>query len=109
MNDLARQQNDMHLPQPVTEVNPPVQIPVPAQPPIPQSTQSPSPNTNSQGAAAQDVDVIEQEWVHAVERTMRQHIEDPRRLATELSALKAQYLQKRFGIDMKHTPSGQGQ
>lgn len=108
MNDMPNQSNDMHLPQPVVDSN--AQIPA-AAPAVPQTaaTQQPHPLVaQSRGPQAQDKDVIEPEWVHAVERLMRQKIEDPRALATELSTLKAQYMHKRFGKAVK-SPSGAGQ
>lgn len=60
------------------------------------------PTTNSVGqasapVAAEDSDTIEQEWVAAVKRTLEQYNQDPYMLSRAMTALRQDYLQKRYG------------
>lgn len=47
--------------------------------------------------AAEDSDTIEQEWVAAVKRTLEQYKHDPYMLSRAMTALRQDYLQKRYG------------
>ena len=119
MNNPLQPPNNMNLPQPVADApvvgnttSPVQQIPVSQglyqQPSAHAPVQAGVPATRRHTTAgAQDRDIIEPEWVHAVERVMRAHIEDPRKLAAEIAALKAQYIHKRYGKDIKGPPGGQ--
>lgn len=46
---------------------------------------------------AEDNEIIEQEWVAAVERTLEQYKNDPYLLSRAMTALRQDYLQKRYG------------
>lgn len=110
MNNPMEQSSDMHLPPPVTDNGMPAQSAQPiAQPAVAGTAAHAQGAQSSTSTVAQDRDIIEPEWVHAVEQTMRQYIEDPRKLADELNGLKAQYIQKRYGKEIKKPPSKQGQ
>lgn len=47
--------------------------------------------------AAEDSDMIEQEWVAAVKRTLEQYKNDPYALSQAMTSLRQDYLQKRYG------------
>lgn len=47
--------------------------------------------------AAEDSDMIEQEWVAAVKRTLEQYKHDPYMLSRAMTALRQDYLLKRYG------------
>lgn len=111
MDNPIQPSSNMNLPQPVVDtvaVNQGTAVPTQSVS-IPQPQHQPVAQSQPQArAGAQDRDVIEPEWVNAVEQTMRHSIEDPRRLAQEFGLLKAQYVQKRFGKEIKG-PSTDGQ
>jgi hypothetical protein len=78
--------------------------PLPSAPSLPPASsgvaQYPLPsNTATSGApvAAEDSDMIEQEWVAAVKRTLEQYKNDPYSLSRAMTALRQDYLQKRYG------------
>ncbi len=50
---------------------------------------------------ASDVDVIEKEWVERAKKIVSATSTNPRDESTQLSALKAEYIKKRFGKDVK--------
>lgn len=52
-------------------------------------------------AVAQDKDVIEPEWVDKAERIVAKTRHDPYEQAKALNALKADYIHKRYGKDVK--------
>lgn len=54
-------------------------------------------NTGSTPVAAEDSDTIEQEWIAAVKRTLEQYKDDPYSLSRAMTALRQDYLQKRYG------------
>jgi hypothetical protein len=61
--------------------------------------QQPTNNVRAGGApvVAEDSDIIEQEWVAAVKRTLEQFRDDPYSLSRAMTALRQDYLQKRYG------------
>jgi len=69
-----------------------------ARPVSPAYTQA-TDNAGASGApvAAEDSDIIEQEWVAAVKRTLEQYKDDPYALSQAMTALRQDYLQKRYG------------
>lgn len=80
------------LPTPV--VSPPPTKPAPvADEPIGQATTGP--------AIADDVDVIEKEWVDKAKTIVNTHKHDPYNQEKEASKLQADYLKKRYGKDIK--------
>ena len=56
--------------------------------------------------AADDVDVIEKEWVDRAKKIIQQTKNDPYQQEHEVSRLQADYLEKRFGVQVK-LPQGQ--
>jgi len=54
-------------------------------------------NVGSTPVAADDNDIIEQEWVAAVKRTLEQYKDDPYALSQAMTSLRQDYLQKRYG------------
>ena len=48
-------------------------------------------------AVAEDNDMIEQEWVAAVKKTLEQYKDDPYLLSRAMTTLRQDYLQKRYG------------
>ncbi len=65
---------------------------------------SPSAIDNSLAAspqAAQDLDLIEDEWVAAVKNVMHTYHNDPYSLAGALSELRRDYLSKRYDRNLK--------
>ena len=47
--------------------------------------------------AADDADIIEADWVAAVKHTLEQYRHDPYLLSQAMTALRQDYLQKRYG------------
>jgi hypothetical protein len=91
----ANQGPGMILPAPVA----PAQASTPtAQGDLSQAAQQPvvdSPDT------AEEVDVIEKEWVDKAKAIVEQTKEDPYLQKRQVSALKADYLKKRYGKDVR--------
>lgn len=52
-------------------------------------------------AVADDVDVIEKEWVDKAKSIVNEHKHDPYNQEKETSKLQADYLKKRYGKDVK--------
>ena len=52
-------------------------------------------------ATAEDLDIIEPEWIGKAQHVIAQTGADPFTMANELNALKADYLKKRYGKDVK--------
>lgn len=50
---------------------------------------------------AEDVDLIETEWVNKAKKIVDETKDDPRQQKRQVSALKADYMKKRYGKDMK--------
>lgn len=84
----------------------PVQLPVPIQQVIPTSvaSQQPQTGTNLQStnpAVANDVHVIEKEWVDKAKKIVSETLDDPYMQNHNVSLLKADYMKKRYGKDIK--------
>lgn len=60
----------------------------------PAQTGAVSPSTK--GLKAGDADLIEKEWVHRAKNIIQQTHDDPHRQKSEMSKVKADYIQKRF-------------
>lgn len=88
---------------PQPQAVPGVQLPaVQAQPSSSlQSPQQPSPSNGTSPAIADDVDVIEKEWVDKAKDIVTATKDDPYRQEEEVEKLKADYLKKRYGKDIK--------
>lgn len=50
---------------------------------------------------ADDVDLIETEWVNKAKKIVHETRDDPRQQKRQVSALKADYMKKRYGKDVK--------
>ena len=70
--------------------------PVPLQQPIQQTNQS-----SVSPAVADDVDVIEKEWVDKAKQIVAQTKDNPHQQEKEVSKLQADYLMKRYGKNVK--------
>ena len=103
MNNENQSTNNFNLPQPVTPAAQPQQH-IPTPPPELAKTAPPATSMPK----AQDADIIEGEWVRAVEGLMQQMIDNPRQLSEEFTKLKVRYMRERYGKEMK-APGGQGQ
>ena len=57
--------------------------------------------TNSNPVTANDVDVIEKEWVQKAKEIVGQTREDPHKQSVELTKFKHDYMKKRYGKEMK--------
>jgi hypothetical protein len=83
---------------------PPQQQPSPQMPVQLQATQTPTGPTNivvkddslTGGLPAQDADLIEKEWVDKAKAIVSQTQDDPFHQKSEISKVKAEYIQKRF-------------
>lgn len=85
---------------PASTVMPSVQAPAQAAP-----VQKNSP-VNDNPLAADDVDVMEKEWVDRAKKIIQQTRNDPYQQEHEVSKMQADYLEKRFGVQVK-LPQGQ--
>src|SRR3989344_1871071 len=84
------------MPQPVMPTTqPPAEPPAQAEPP--QATAS----VPSSGLQAADSDRIEKEWVQKAKNIVSSTHEDPYKQKNEMSQVKADYIQKRFGKNIK--------
>ena len=54
---------------------------------------------------AKDTDLIEKEWVEKAKQIVEQMSDDPYQLQQELAKVKADYMKKRYGKDIKLTDS----
>src|SRR5689334_4967391 len=92
-------------PQPATGAKPGLP-PIPPMPassspePSPVPTQ-PSAPTNQTPAVADDNDLIEKEWVAQVKQVLQKNAGNPYEQSRQLTQLKADYMQKRYGKDIK--------
>lgn len=79
------------------------QLPVVSVPPTPQpQTQvQPSSPVLDAPAVASDDDLIEQEWVQKAKKIVASTKDDPYAKEREVSRLQADYLQKRYGKELK--------
>lgn len=79
----------------------PTQPVVPAGPPVPASPASPLNNLNP--VVADDVDLIEKEWVDKAKAIVERTREDPHQQNKQLNEFKADYMKKRYGKEMRLT------
>jgi hypothetical protein len=85
-------------------VLPPVQqtpVAQPVQQPVADDTTTPTVIVPDALAVADDVDLIETEWVSKAKKIVNETRDDPREQKREVSALKADYMKKRYGKDIK--------
>lgn len=104
--------NGEHLPIPETAApasvpsepmsNPSTPVSVPDAPPTPVPAPPPAaPSPGSNPADADDVDVIEKEWVDRAEEVIKDTAGDPYREEEQVEDLQIDYMKKRFGKDIK--------
>ena len=70
------------------------------QPPVNNAANTPTNATNSP-VIADDVDVIEKEWVQKAKEIVTQTKDDPHKQSVELTKFKHDYMNKRYGKDIK--------
>lgn len=91
--------------QPATTVTLPQDMPtaIPATPAVPATpSSSPTPlQAGATGGIADDVDLIEKEWVDRAKAIVEATQDDPRKQKSEISRVKAEYIQKRFNKTIK--------
>lgn len=91
--------------QPVTAVALPQDTPttMPATPAVPATPPSPPTpvHAGATGGIADDVDLIEKEWVDKAKAIVEATQDDPRKQKSEMSKVKAEYIQKRFNKTIK--------
>ena len=96
--ESANQNQGMVLPAPA---------PQPVAPAAPAKTDDDGDDAAKQMAAidspdlADDVDVIEKEWVDKAKQIVHDSVDDPYRQNHNVSVLKADYMKKRYGKDIK--------
>jgi hypothetical protein len=77
---------------------------MPQTPPTPpKAQQQPQKQQDDTPAIADDVDVIEKEWVEKAKKIVSSTKDDPRKQEKEVSKLQADYLKKRYGKQVKLT------
>ena len=79
---------------------PPMIAPAP-QPPLPQATGAPASAHPSAPAVADDLDLIEKEWVEKAKSIVANTRNDPYAQNQELNKFKADYMRKRYNKDIK--------
>lgn len=81
---------------------PPVQLPVvPDEPPVPASASLTSTTTVDTPLIADDVDVIEMEWVNKAKQVIKAHKDDPHAQEEAVEQLQIDYLKKRYGKEIQ--------
>ena len=85
---------------------PPQTLPLPPAPAAAQSTQqqpiaASSTTTNDVPSTADDADLIEKEWVVKAKSIVNNTLDDPYNQSKQLTAIKADYLQKRYNKNLK--------
>ena len=85
---------------PASTLMPPVQAPAQV------STSPKNDPVSANPLIADDVDVIEKEWVDRAKKIIQQTRNDPYQQEHEVSKMQADYLEKRFGVHVK-LPQGQ--
>lgn len=82
--------------QPVAQVSvvPPSGTPTPVVP-------ATAPSTTGTPTTADDVDVIEKEWVDAAQAVVEKNVDDPHAEEEGFENLQVDYLKKRYGKDIK--------
>lgn len=83
---------------PVVNPVPTVQTSIPTQPLV---VQPPTNTISSVSMTAQDLDVMEKEWVDKAKQVVSATRDNPRQQNIELAKVKADYLQKRFQKTLK--------
>ena len=76
----------------------------PVSQPLPNASQSTVATPTTEGEnpqIADDVDVIEKEWVEKAKKIVSSSKSDPHQLEKEVSKLQADYLMKRYNIQIK--------
>jgi hypothetical protein len=79
-------------------------IPLPIQPTLPAQGQQPddsSTTSSSSQLSASDSDLIEKEWVNKAKQIVERTRDDPYRQSEQLTDIKVDYLQKRYGKSIK--------
>lgn len=98
-------------PTPQTPPAPPAPAPVqpqeaPVIPPTPETGQPaapPPPQKESGPSIADDVDVIEKEWVDKAQEVVKKTAGDPHAEEEAVEDLQADYLKKRYGVDINQS------
>lgn len=72
------------------------------QPQVPPALTTPAP---SPSAVQAEGDTLGQEWLSVVDSLVRQNIQDPRKLSKEFEKVKASYVSKRYGKELKQSDS----
>lgn len=82
---------------------PPLSPPPSSAPPVADNTAEPTlvSQVDNNPVAADDVDVIEKEWVIRAKQIINKTRNDPYQQEHEVSKLQADYLRKRFGVEVK--------
>lgn len=85
-----------------------VVAPIPVLPPLPVvQTDTPGQQaTNTGPVTAEDVDLIEKEWVEKAKKVVAETRHDPHLQGQEISKLQADYLKKRYGKIVNLPPDG---
>ena len=80
-----------------------VNLPTPITPaaPAPAKKTDDTPTSDAHPAIADDVDVIEKEWVQKAKSIVDQHHDDPYQQEEEANKLQTSYLKKRYGKTIK--------
>ncbi len=93
---------------PQTNSPPPTLPPVMAQPPMPPSVPSaPQPAQTAaslavdDAMAADDIDLIEKEWVYRAKAIVGGTKDDPHKQNKEINKMKVDYIKKRYNKDLK--------
>ena len=74
---------------------------------VPGQTADPGKTQANDPVVADDVDVIEKEWVDRAKQIINATADDPHRQETEINRLHQAYLQKRYGKTLKMPPESQ--
>lgn len=83
---------------------PPVQVPT--APPTSQGTAKQDDQDDDTPLIADDVDVIEMEWVNKAKEIIKKTKQDPHAQEQAVEKLQIDYLKKRYGRDVKSSRSG---
>lgn len=92
--ESANQNSGMPLPTPVPQ-------PVTRAAPVATTTDQPVATDIGAPDLADDVDVIEKEWVDKAKQIVKANVDDPAKQNHDVSMLKADYMKKRYGKDIK--------
>lgn len=81
-----------------TDQTAPQAVPPPVSPPLPQD---PAAASTASPMIADDVDVMEKEWVDKAKKIVQETKDDPHQQGKEVSKLQADYLMKRYNKQIK--------